>query len=556
MFFFFSGNPFIKHLMIKVLDVWKDVGEIPINLFAWMPTCLTVHLKTGTISLTVRNKLMMDKIWFNALTQSQSLIIHSIWTNAAKLASLNIYSNDIGNIVEFEGFSFTPGNLLAWNASIWQFNHDQFPSVKLITVSQSQVGGDINASAWNHILFVPVKMVFHEAIEMCKNLGNGTLSQFRSKKEMQDTWQEAKRVLASEVGSFLWTAYSREEGNQSNFVDMYNNQVINSDLWQPGQPNNQAQKCVHYDESGYNDMYCDELLPFACHMKYRHWHRLRGLCSDSPLDKFYFPDVLLGELVWIGIDRIENNNTFIRFNQSSYTWEAHVAGSDTFAYSEASYDSLLIGTHTWTVINDRHCDIGTSYTKQLSLTFCTDDEFNCDDGGCLPLDYWCDSDFPPHVYKNGTAVLACRDGSDEILCHSVEENPRYQGQEAPGSRQITNVEVHIFIQQIVDISVMTGKMRIKFDLSLEWLDPRLNFHGLWAEGEYNLLSKEELAFVWKPEFNFINIYQSDLDVLRAPTAYVYHYVNRTWKASDLSSLYNYQVFSGKDNMFHWTTKIR
>ena len=71
---------------------------------------------------------------------------------------------------------------------------------------------------------------------------------------MQDTWQEAKRVLASEVGSFLWTAYSREEGNQSNFVDMYNNQVINSDLWQPGQPNNQAQKCVHYDESGYDDM--------------------------------------------------------------------------------------------------------------------------------------------------------------------------------------------------------------------------------------------------------------------------------------------------------------
>jgi hypothetical protein len=53
--------------MIKVLDVWKDVGEIPINLFAWMPTCLTVHLKTGTISLTVRNKLMMDKILYGLM---------------------------------------------------------------------------------------------------------------------------------------------------------------------------------------------------------------------------------------------------------------------------------------------------------------------------------------------------------------------------------------------------------------------------------------------------------------------------------------------------------
>jgi hypothetical protein len=153
-------------------------------------------------------------------------------------------------------------------------------------------------------------------------------------------------------------------------------------------------------------------------------------------------------------------------------------------------------------------------------------------------------------------IMACKDGSDEQLCHVVESSPSYQKHVVPSRLPPTIIDVYVGLLQILDISAKESKVRLKFNLSLEWFDPRLNFHGNWQEGEYNVLSPEELAALWIPEFNCSNILQKDLELLRPAEVFVYNVNNFTWTSSSLSSLYNYQVFPGKENKFRWTIKLR
>jgi len=400
-------------------------------------------------------------------------------------------------------------------------------------------------------------MDFHSAVDRCKSLGNGSLAHFESMEELQEVWQKAITVMDLEE-EYMWSAYERRAESPDHFRDVQTDKEINHDLWNPGQPNNLYQRCVIFDRTGYDDEYCHNQLPFACQLEQRYRHRLRGLCSESILDKVYFPDTLLGKLIWVGAGSNENENTFISFNSTAFRWEAQKAGSSAvWAFAEADYESLLIGTYNWTVFNDQRCGSGrSSYSRQLSLTFCTDDEFNCDDGSCLLLDYWCDSNFAPEDTQMATRLMTCKDGSDEKMCHVIEPNPNYQPKVAPSREPPTKVDVFLSLIQILDISAMTGKIRLKFNLSLEWFDPRLNFHGNWQIGEYNVLSSEELASIWKPEFNYSNIQQADMEVHQSPEVFVYSVGNWSWKKTSLSSLYNYQVFSGRENKFHWTVKLR
>jgi len=149
---------------------------------------------------------------------------------------------------------------------------------------------------------------------------------------------------------------------------------------------------------------------------------------------------------------------------------------------------------------------------------------------------------------------------DEQNCHTVDMRPNYQSQVAPSRDPLTKVEVYFSIIQILGISTMDSTVRLKFNVSLKWFDPRLVFHGIWYEhGAYNVLRPKEFNYVWTPEFNYSNIQQTHLEVHQAPEISVYGLQkNNKWNFTvpDLTSLYNYQVFSGDKVKLHWTHKLR
>jgi hypothetical protein len=64
----------------------------------------------------------------------------------------------------------------------------------------------------------------------------------------------------------------------------------------------------------------------------------------------YYPTNRLGDFIWVGL-----GSTYIWYDHVEQQWEARMSGGDTWALSDASYESLLLGTQKWTIFDDRKC---------------------------------------------------------------------------------------------------------------------------------------------------------------------------------------------------------
>ena len=81
-----------------------------------------------------------------------------------------------------------------------------------------------------------------------------------------------------------------------------------------------------------------------------------------------------------------------------------------------------VGRHLW-LIQDPNCDLFVPTLINLTLSRCSEDEFTCADGICIPSWQRCD------------LVQHCDDLSDELECHTVTASPaitsRTNGRKVP-----------------------------------------------------------------------------------------------------------------------------
>ena len=139
-----------------------------------------------------------------------------------------------------------------------------------------------------------------------------------------------------------------------------------------------------------------------CHKDQQIYLKLRGLCPDSNIDKFWVPRNKKGLLEYYGIISSE-----IHFNYEDYIWKMKVWGKKekTIATSGNSFGSLLLGKSTWDIERDSTgCNRGQPYTADLKMSGCGDEEFTCYDGQCIDIENRCDT------------LYHCRDKSDEEDC--------------------------------------------------------------------------------------------------------------------------------------------
>ena len=112
---------------------------------------------------------------------------------------------------------------------------------------------------------------------------------------------------------------------------------------------------------------------------------LRGLCKQSYFDTEYnikYDPVNI--ISYIGIER-----NIIEFDFENDQWTIRdVTNPYIIAVSDASKKSMVLGNHEWVVTNDTICAKGKeTYTAVLSLTGCTKNQFTCNDGLCISIDY-------------------------------------------------------------------------------------------------------------------------------------------------------------------------
>jgi hypothetical protein len=356
---------------------------------------------------------------------------------------------------------------------------------------------------------------------------------------MRKVWDQASDITDLSNNK-LWSAYLQV--NESlQYLDNNTNNVINPTLWLPGKYN--SQPCVVHTREGYMDKMCNEEYPFMCHQNSKNYLHLRGLCQKSLLENSYMPSVHNNYFSWIGAF-----GTVIKYSNSRKLWEARVQGSEVWATSEASYESLLLGFHEWTIHGDRQCLRQSSYKANLSLTVCTTDQFNCNDGSCIPLIYWCDN----NALNNS---VTCEDGSDELNnCSVIHDLSGYQKHVIPVPNPYTEINFVVEILSIQDILPFEGKIKINFNLSMEWPEPRVEFLGLWENKIYNKIKVGEQEKLWKPSIVFSNILLTGSELPTRPVwvADCKDYDN--YSKTNTSSLYNNNIF--KKCFIFFTTIMR
>lgn len=180
----------------------------------------------------------------------------------------------------------------------------------------------------------------------------------------------------------------------------------------------------------------------------------------------------------------------ISFLQNATKWKSEML-ADPNKYATTHGTNPPFGTKEYLLSED----LGSGKVV-LNLNACNDDEeFNCDDGSCIPIQMRCNSKFD------------CVDGSDEGKCHMIEVPVSYL-KHVP-DKEGAAVLIHVDIASVLAISEVAGIFKVKFQLTMVWQDKRLTFRNLKNNSLQNVVSEEEAKSIWSPVIVFENTQNMD-----------------------------------------------
>ena len=232
-----------------------------------------------------------------------------------------------------------------------------------------------------------------------------------------------------------------------------------------------------------------------------------------------------------------------RYDEELSLWKAtSLKHQDFLATSDAEKDSFLLGIQSWTIHNDsKACSVESTYTTLLKLTVCSDEEFTCADGSCIPLKDRC----------NGRSD--CLDETDETECKAFVLSLGYNRFHVPPAakeKAILDVNYSVHIKEIIEINEKDGFFISKFTIARSWFDRRVTFQNLKDKPDLNILSPEEQGLLWKPWITFDNIKDRSkyAETDRKREWKVIPNPNNSFTRADRSFLHNTYLFDGASNM--------
>ena len=105
----------------------------------------------------------------------------------------------------------------------------------------------------------------------------------------------------------------------------------------------------------------------------------------------------------------------------------------------------------------------------------------------------------------------CLDLSDEENCKTIITPKNYKSRTPPIKFDATidtlyaaNISIDFTLKNVLEISEIDMKLKLKFAIHLEWIDHRLTYQNLKEKTVKNILTKEEESMIWMPTLIFEN----------------------------------------------------
>ena len=581
-----------------IFQVWSK-GFGPFRFDVWEHLCVGFDTDTGMVTSVQRGRVLFDQVQEVFVNSSNikpknlkgKLILGKVgytggeFNNVAmKVGNVNIYSTKL-SIDEMKSITNGErcnegGDYLAWNMSKWLFhetclqgNTTEIDNTTTDSTGNSEVDEPVernetqckktenhqkNRTHWefqgklsrimhvkkkefcNHNLSVRYFLWgnnFPSQVKSCWKLGFSQMPIISTEEEGQEIYQW---ITNAGFGlQVFWLGYSSNENGK--MINYYTKEEVTVPGWAGGFdqccPPNQ---CAHYnilfpEGKRLAGTRCDwTWVRAVCDNSNQPILKLRGLCKSSKKGIYYTPS---NSGVQLGYSGLYWGN--ILYNPDTLQWELTNNGI-ILATSYATRVTVLLGTHDWIIHDEpRECSKDKLLYSRLSLTTCSDVQFTCDDGMCIPMENRCDGS------------SHCDDQSDEIGCKIIVMTPSYNKEMNPPpmqGRTQADVELSVDLISILGIDEIGQFFHLSYRLIYKWKEPRLIYYNLKTDSNLNVLSRGEKTSIWTPTLILSNTDSKEtLELERLTMVKVVANTNFTHSKSDLSFVQNTNIFIGEEN---------
>ena len=138
-------------------------------------------------------------------------------------------------------------------------------------------------------------------------------------------WERVRSFLSDKDIGWFWVPI-HDKQNEGQWRDFYNNQVLNiTTPWFTGEPNGgSGQNCAASLNGAWYDEPCELKHACLCERQRSYHMRLRGLCADSAVDKYYQPINNFSDFARLTL--VGQRGSTIEYDVNNNNWKLSLAG--------------------------------------------------------------------------------------------------------------------------------------------------------------------------------------------------------------------------------------
>ncbi|XP_066941354.1 uncharacterized protein [Macrobrachium rosenbergii] len=497
---FLADNVDSKIWMLRA-EVWVDKVRAAIShtwnfqplpqqlwAFRWYHLCFTYDHTKGRIQ-TFLNGQMVRQMFYNVgrpvkgdfAKIGNGKTKHESYSG--DLSQINVWDrvlsdNEIQRIANCQ--TDPQGNYIFWEAgwTLYNVTSYEMPLAKFCQEDTSK------------LYFWFPRVLEGEALYICEALGTH-LPVVRSLRESQHLYEIMnERWPDSEKCPLFYWSDLNDKRTEGVWVRGYDDKVDNESYWAPDEPNGyRYENCAAIQPDGVIDDDCAWIRCALCTFNEPQRFIIRGTC-ETELRNVYF---VAYQEEFGGLVFKSYGSYHIRRENGTWYYVDTVNGG-TIASMEPFDLDYPMGRRWWLLEKDL-CQEKKGQRKRLLLSPCSDDQFTCDDGTCVPLPFRCDLKYD------------CRDQSDEMECELITFPKDYHAHLPPRVPRKANSNVPVVIRVVIksiDIQTVNMDMRLSYELEMSWFDNRLEYVNLKANESLNAPRVDTMKKLWSPIVKLLN----------------------------------------------------